>query len=323
MKIIKIFLLLSFGLWAEFKLEIPNTVDISKLEDIVKNGWNDTNKTLNDLIIKNGKKIFPEVLSLMKNPIEKIESTREAPNPIPKLLLFRDDYMFIFSYLKYLEKKNDIDHVLSIYKTALTGVDNAEEDKTLFSLIARIVFNQITLNALKDSLHSNTLKSIQKNELKVILSRSPMFSEDYFFKYLEYEKEISKKIVRRMLFRSKNQSNIVSKGHMQIYNYFVNYNDLYYKQMVLSLKTKSDQKVERFQEFISSESKNYEYCVEEIEELVEINSDVAFLKNCSAENMGKVLALISIPRGYTFFQDYFQNIEDRKKLIKLLNSKLL
>lgn len=323
MKIIKIFLLLSFGLWAEFKLEIPNTVDVSKLEDILKNGWNDSNKTLNDFIIKNGKKVFPEVLSLMKNPIEKIESTSEAPYPIPKLLLFRDDYVFIFSYLKYLEKKNDFDHVLSIYKTALTGVDNAEDDETLFSLVTRIVFNQITLNALKDFLHSKTLKSIQKNELKVILSRSPMLIEDYFFKYLEYEKEVSKKIVRRMLFSNKNQSNIVSKGHMQIYNYFVNYYDLYYEQMALSLKTKSDQKVERFQEFISSESKNYEYCVEEIEELVEINSDVVFLKNCSAENMGKVFALISIPRGYTFFQDYLQNIEERKKLIKLLKSKPL
>jgi len=39
MKIIKLLLLLTFGLWADFKLDVPNDVNVSQLENIVNNGW--------------------------------------------------------------------------------------------------------------------------------------------------------------------------------------------------------------------------------------------------------------------------------------------
>jgi len=47
MKIIKLFLLLSLGLWADFSLDIPENIDVTKLENIVENGWNESNQTFN------------------------------------------------------------------------------------------------------------------------------------------------------------------------------------------------------------------------------------------------------------------------------------
>jgi hypothetical protein len=105
MKIIKSFLLLIFGLWADFSLDIPQNIDVTELERIVKNGWDEDNKTLNDLIVSNAERVMPEILEKIKKPILKGIVTKEDTEPLPIMQLVRRDYWFIVAYGKYLEYK--------------------------------------------------------------------------------------------------------------------------------------------------------------------------------------------------------------------------
>ena len=308
MKIIKLFLLLSLGLWGEFKLDIPNEIDTEQLQYIIENGWNDKNETLNNFIVKYGEKTLPDALERLKKPLVKMEPTKEDPASTPKILLHRDDYLLIFSYLKYLENQNKNDQALKIYKTALNGTDEIN-DKTMISLIVKIVYNQIAVESLKNFVDKKNLIIDEKNELKKILINSPMMTEEYFFEYLKFEQKGFKRVLK---------DNLTDASDLKLYNSLVNYYDQYFAQMVLVMKTKSNEKVDEFEKLIQKETNEYQYCIEEIKLLRKNNSDISLIQRCSIDNLGKALALAAMPKLYTIFKDYLKNIEERKKLIQLL-----
>lgn len=55
MRLLKLFLLLSIGLWADI---IPSGIKGEQLTPILDNGWNENNQTLNQIIIDNGQKNY-------------------------------------------------------------------------------------------------------------------------------------------------------------------------------------------------------------------------------------------------------------------------
>ena len=116
MKIVKLLLLLTFGIWADFKLDVPNDVNVSQLENIVNNGWNDSNITLNTWIISNVERVMPEILEKVKKPVLKVESTDDNLFPGPKLLLAKDDVLLIVAYTKYLERHNKLEEAMKNYE---------------------------------------------------------------------------------------------------------------------------------------------------------------------------------------------------------------
>jgi len=162
MKIIKLILLLTIGIWAEFKLDISNKIDISQLENIVKNGWNDSNKTLNDLIVSHSEKVMPEILKRIKKPVLKGIVTRKDPFPIPKLLLNKCDYLHLFAYCRYLEYHQKYDESLNLHIKCLEGLKNVDE--SMLSAIFHLSIEKLIVLSLKEN--QKYLKNLDKASLK-------------------------------------------------------------------------------------------------------------------------------------------------------------
>lgn len=163
MKIIKLFLLLSLGLLAEFRLDIPNIVNTEQLQSIVENGWSDKNKTMNDFIITNVERSMPEILRKINKPILKVKPSEQDPFPIPKILLNRDDNLLIISYCKYLEYIGHNNKALELYIKSLEGLNNIES-KSMLSSIYRLVIEEMLVLGLENNLNNNTNKKIYIKE---------------------------------------------------------------------------------------------------------------------------------------------------------------
>ena len=168
MKIIKLLLLLTFGLWADFKLDVPNDVNISQLENIVNNGWDDSNLTLNKWIVSNVERAMPEILEKIKKPVLKGKVTKNIIDPMPKIFLYKDDYYLIFSYVKYLEYEGKINKALNIYVEALQGL-NSIKDKTMLSMVFRMVIENVIIKSFDSKNYTEKEKKYFKNKLKTAL----------------------------------------------------------------------------------------------------------------------------------------------------------
>jgi hypothetical protein len=179
----------------------------------------------------------------------------------------------------------------------------------MISLIVKIVYNQIAVESLKNFVDKKNLIIDEKNELKKILINSPMMTEEYFFEYLKFEQKGFKRVLK---------DNLTDASDLKLYNSLVNYYDQYFAQMVLVMKTKSNEKVDEFEKLIQKETNEYQYCIEEIKLLRKNHLDISLVQRCSIDNLGKALALAAMPKLYAIFKDYLKNIEERKKLIQLL-----
>lgn len=198
MKTIKLFLLISIGLWAEFKLNIPNEVDTEDLQYIVENGWNDKNQTLNDFIIKYGQKVYPTAFKKMQKPMVIVNPTKDNPDPFPIILLYRNDYRFIFSYLKYLESIGELDNAIQGYYNALKGFPTIKHP-SMISVIYRLAVGQIVVNGLEQAIRSKRFSSQQIKEIKNEVEKYLLLDNKMLWDAFQYEINGSDKLLRRGL----------------------------------------------------------------------------------------------------------------------------
>ncbi|PTB83415.1 hypothetical protein C9926_03040, partial [Sulfurovum lithotrophicum] len=168
MKIIKLFLLLSFVLWADFKLDIPQNIDVTELEKIVKNGWSEDNKTLNDLIVSNAKRVMPEILEKIKKPVLKGKVTEDNPFPMSRVLLNRDDYYFILAYCKYLEVIKNEKDLLNLYLKSLVGLNNIPPENLLNIIYHIIIEKMIVMNLQKNRNNIDELEYLKLKKLLIL-----------------------------------------------------------------------------------------------------------------------------------------------------------
>jgi hypothetical protein len=202
MKTIKLFLFLSFVLWADFKLDIPQNIDVTELENIIKNGWNDSNKTLNNFIVSNTERIMPEILEKLKKPVLVGVATKEDFSPLPRILLTRDDYIWIFTYVKYLEFNNKIDVALNLYLKSLMGLNNME-DKTMLSMIYHLTIEELIVDNLKSNIHLISKLQYEEIEKMLILNTdilrdTLMEDQQKMIEILTLNGELPKKILTLM-----------------------------------------------------------------------------------------------------------------------------
>jgi len=192
MKIIKLLLLLTFGLWADFKLDVSNDVNVSQLENIVNNGWNDSNLTLNKWIVSNAERVMPEILEKIKKPVLEVESTDDNLFPTPKLLLGKDDVLLIVAYTKYLETHNKLEEAMKINVEILKGLKNIK-DKSMLSLILRMLYENTVVDSVEqyiDKLDIGKVKSKKSYEnINTLLTQTP----EGFFAAMELEKSFLSK----------------------------------------------------------------------------------------------------------------------------------
>lgn len=324
MKIIKLFLVLTFGLWAEFKLDIPNQIDTEQLQYIVENGWNDRNETLNQFIIEQGQKILPEALDRMKKPIQKIELTKENPVPIPHINILRDDIRLIFAYLKYLESQKDFEMVGKIYTESLKGLENID-DKSLLSLIVSTEYRKIILKAFNQSLENNTIPSIARENIKDILTKSVQLDESFFWKAYAYEKQQMRISVKYKFFEENKDvdSNEYIAYMHKVYRYFTSYQDEYYQKMYVAIKKN---RMKDFQGYLEKEKENHFSMIKKIKVFM-VDVIVKLERFFSVENvhddylaeyMGQSIAFVSVPNLIMFYDDYLNQIKEINSLVDRL-----
>ncbi len=190
MKIIKLFLLLSLGLWAECKQNIPNEneIDMKLLQNVVENGWRDKNEMLNQFIIRYKKRALPIVLKIIDKPVRKVEPTGDDLYPIPKIRLTKDDYWSLLAYMKYLEHTGESEKVLNMYTQIFRGLNDID-DKSIISMIFRMTIEKITVVGLKQALESHRFTKEQKTILKQRLAETLLLDTQIFFDALETERK--------------------------------------------------------------------------------------------------------------------------------------
>ena len=291
MKIVKLFLLLCLGVWADFKLDIPKTIDVTQLENIVKNGWNEDNKTLNDLIVSNAERLMPEILEKIKKPVLKGVVTKEDISPIPKILLNRDDYSLIFAYCKYLEFNNEIDRALNLYMKSLIGLNNIE-DKTMLSMVFHLVVEEMIIDNLKRN--TTVMSKLEYEKLEKIL----ILNTDILRNTLIEEQ---KNMIEILTLQSKLPKEILSLIHK--------YSNGYIKAYV---RIKNKEELTKKEKIFNKDKKEIEEKYSNWREKNIIPKDIA--RN---ELMASYIFLIGLPK-FRLIEDVWSNIKSNKELLDSL-----
>ena len=197
MKIIKLFLLLSFGLWADTKLDMPD-IGSNTIHDVVKNGWGKADSNLKVLFEQKGTKFIENFVKLSEEPLkeqsdeeylrENILSYSEPSIIEPeeyglppkvdeekhlkllkltikydlkymkhKRVFERDAYSYLMAYIKYLENNKEFTKAYDLYVKVL--------DRLVY--IDKIV-DKTMLNAIRKMVFN----SIVKNALKESISHN-------------------------------------------------------------------------------------------------------------------------------------------------------
>ena len=325
MKIIRLFLLITFVLYAEFNLNIPNDVSRVSLEKIVKNGWNDSNESLSAFIIKHAEKVMPIAMQKIKKPLLTVLPSENNKFPTPEILLTTDDFLFILSYVKYLEYQGETDEALSIYLQILKGLDNID-DKSILSVILKFVFQEKTVLGLNNALHKNIFSEDMKKRLKSELKDLLILDTKAFFIALEGEKEFILKAHKASIENDENTTEEHEKLTLETENHLKTYVDLYFGKMHAAMIQETPQALDEFEVYMDKEREEISslktrtllllyYGKVKIKNLLMIgNESYGMLSKL----MGQTIALVGIPRVKGTYLDYLGMIENNKKFLNSL-----
>lgn len=332
MKIIKLLLLLTFGLLADFKLDIPNDVNVSLLENIVENGWNESNETLNNFITSNAERVIPEILEKIKKPVLKGKVTKDDFYPVSKILLIEDDYYLIVAYIKYLEYQGKLDEAKVFYIDILKGFNNIE-DLSFLSVIFRMTEEGIVINSLFQSVKRNCYSQTMKIELKNSIEELLLLDVNKYFIGIEKEKQFILEASKLSFFRTPKEDTAgYTKLMTEVYNHLEKNLNLYFSKMIMAIKTsmkeKNSQALDDFNQYMIDEKKNHMSLKNKI--IFTVMGVLVKVKNMIGignENhgyiskfMGKTHALIAMPIVRSTSLDYIDLIEKNKKLLLKLQN---
>lgn len=260
MKIIKLFLLFSLGLWAEFKLDIPNEINSEQLEYIIEHGWNEQNETLNTFIIKYGEKVLPEAMERIKEPLVKVEPTEENMFPSPKAFLAKDDVMFIVAYTKFLEVQGNIGKSIDINLKILEGVYSVE-DESLLSVMFRMVFGDIVIKAIKQSIEDKVYTFEKMVYLHNQMKTFVILDTKSFFTAMMLEKKSLSDLSSNALLKQRYVEEQVGKSYkylMEDVNKKVGeLSNIFYKKMFTAMKKATPESMKQYDDEIQKDKEIY------------------------------------------------------------------
>jgi len=329
MKIIKLFLLLSLMLCAEFKLDIPQDINVSQLENIVKNGWSEDNKTLNNLIVSNAERVMPEILEKIKKPLLKDVVTKDEYLSTPKINLRREDYFFIVSYTKYLEFNNDIDKSLELNIKILKGLKNVD-DTSMLSVIYSLVVEQTVRDGLTQLLSKSknfNNKSILVKELSNLLT----LDTSTFFKAMEKEQKFLPKVWDESAY----QEFVVKEYGINYPNLMMDiskkikiYNDLFYNKMFDAMKKETPEAMDVWEQEIDKMRKEHTNNINSIHFLVSsLWVKMQSLVGIEVKDFGYVsqylaynLVYVAMPKLALIYKDYLNHIQKNKVFLEKLKN---
>lgn len=327
MKIIKLFLLITFGVYAEFKLDVPNNVhtNTTSMKKILKEGWSNSNESLNTFIIKYGEKVMAEALQKIKKPLIRVKPSKNDKFPTPKILLITDDYLFILAYVKYFEYKGETEVALNIYIEILKGLNNIE-DKSMLSVILQATFQEVTVLGLNDALRKNIFSENMKMRLKREIKDLLILDTKAFFIALEGEKEFVIKAYEASGEDDEYTTEEYDKLMLEVENHIKEYVDLYFGKMYAAMKQKTPEALEDFEVYMDKERTEFSsvknkvlfflyYAKAKIRNLLMLgNESYGFMSKI----MGQTIALTAIPTVEKTYLRYLEVIRKNKEILKLL-----
>jgi len=328
MKII-LLILLSLNLWAEFKLDIPQNINVLQLKNIVKNGWNDSNITLNQLIISNAKRVMPEILEKIKKPVLKGVAAEDEYFPTPKIILRREDYLFIVAYAKYLEFNNNIDQSLELNIDMLKGLQKLE-DTSMLSVIYSLVVEQ----TVRDGLTQLLSKSKNFKNISILVEELPnllTLETGACFKAMEREK----KFLPDVWDKSAYQEFVVKKYGINYPNLMMDiskkikiYNDFFYKKMFDAMKKETPEAMNVYEREMNKRVKEHTSYLNNIHFLVSsFWLKIKSLVGIEVKDFGYVsqfiahsLVYVAMPKTVLIYKDYLDHIKKNKAFLNKMQN---
>lgn len=126
----------------------------NKLNNIIKNGWSDNNRTLNQKIISHYKNNREEILKRIQKPLK-------------ITLSVRSDVLLLESYTKYLEHQGKFDESLKINIQILESINNVKNNSAI-SLLGHMIFESMVRNSLFELIKDNKNFKISKKQYNEI-----------------------------------------------------------------------------------------------------------------------------------------------------------
>ena len=331
MKIVKLFLLLCLGVWADFKLDIPNNINEAELENIVKNGWSDSNKTLNNLIVSTAERVMPEILEKIETPFKKEISTKKNRFPIPKIHLRREDYWFILAYTKHLEFNDNIDKSLKLHTEILKGLRNID-DTSMLSVIYSLVVEGIVRDSLSQLL--GTSRNFTKQDVEELhhLSNFLTLDTSAFFTAMKRERDVLLNIDLYRETKEKYLAKEIGKDYkflMEDTQQYINiYQNSLYQKMFNAMKKETPEAIDIYEEEITKMRKSHRGSINSIHFIasslwIKIKSllgvkikDFGYVSKYIAHN----LVYVATPKLAQTYKDYLQHIEENKFFLEKLKT---
>ena len=330
-KIILFILIASLPLMA-FMLDVKDKIESKKLEAIVKNGWNDENKTLNSIIVKNAEKELEPFNKRIKHPFS--VDVEKGTYILPKINLSRDDILLMLSYIKYLEKNRRLQEAKKIYINILSGLADIKKVNTiLIVVIADTVYESFVIEALSQTVKKNIYSTEDKKEICSLSRKALIMDKDFLIKALRKEKEYVSKVweksttidVKNYLKQKDIYSGKVSVNFIKdVDKKIKKYSSLYYKKIFKAIEIGTPMAFNKFEIYIEKErQKLYSFGSKASLIFVSLFNRMEILFGVDVVDFGytssflaKSLVLMGVPKARGSFNEYIKQLEVNKKFLK-------
>lgn len=309
MRIIKILLLGLLLLGTNLNANENSIVDT--LSKIVKNGWSEDNKTLNQKIISYYEKNKPKILKYIKEPLKESKKLdRYGMAQLPKILLTRQDYLYILAYTKYLEKEGRFDESLRINIEILRGLHNIKENSTL-SVVFHMIIEGLVRDSLFEFIKDNKNFKIDKKQYDEI-QHNLILDKTYLTNAVKNEKRVLEIVFKYFL---KDMIDTKKYGKKSV---------VYVSIISKEIKNKEDLVFKKIFNAIDIETpKSIEHLEKELKEFEKSNKCNKDKKLITINDSAKCIAKMFINATMPYFfieisKDYFKSLKENRLLLDKL-----
>ena len=138
----------------------------------------------------------PKVVDMIRGKLEKpliyIDDKEYTHFRMFKLRIHKEDYIQLFSYVKYLENQGRDAEAIKIYIDALNGLKNIPSEQSM-SLIFRMMNEKVIVASLKEWYKHKNIPSELKNKLNQLL----LLNDEYLVEILNNDNKISLSYVNK------------------------------------------------------------------------------------------------------------------------------
>jgi len=316
MKKILLIFLLTLSSYASEKVTTTNEVCIHQLENVIEKGWSDSNQTLNDIIIKGGESAVPKILKLIDKPILIKEGA--SIDDMPRFLLAADDYIHLFSYVKYLEYKGEEKKAYDIAIKALKGLNNTES-KALVAIMVHVMYEKVIVKSLKESLAHHRFSKEQRVALKKELSNLLLLDNQLLFETIDYESMVTNKLLKDAYSKenvNKEQEEMISKMLFYFKKYYSDFN-AELKKAILSdsldeLEAHRQKEIEEFRNSKNNIKLSLDYLKRKLAKFLSLNPDYTE----QAKSIAKTIFLVAPIATFKTYKEYMDQVKSNQVFLE-------